>query len=300
MSSPAAPSLAAAPADLAADTRPTRVAAGAYTLDVPRHWDFLLPSGGVVTTGALRAIEDAIGDPSYRLVSTTSLFCEPIQPGPVEIGVDVLRTGSAAVQARAHLRAPGAVGLQLTATFARDRPGPDVRGAAPPDVPPPDQCDDLLADDGKNPHGRIRFFANFACRLAQGSRMWTPEFTAGPARHARWFRYLRPQRDASGRLDRLALPPIADTMPGAVTQAIGPGSYRFFAPSLDLTLHVVDDTDREWILVATYARRARAGYAIGEAELWDDEGRLIGFATQAMYVRSMTGDPPIVDASRRK
>jgi acyl-CoA thioesterase len=89
-------------------------------------------------------------------------------------------------------------------------------------------------------------------------------------------------------------------MPPALLQAIGPGDYRFYAPSCDLTIHCVDDTDREWVLVSIRARRARAGWAIGEAELWDDEGRLLGVAVQTMYVSSLRGEPPVIDASDRE
>lgn len=251
-------------------------------------------------SAALRAAEDAISDASYRLVSATSLYCDPVDHGEVELDVEILRTGSAAAQVRCHLRNHARAGLQLTATFARERVGPDVRGALPPDVPPPERCADLLTEASRNPHERAPFFANLECRLGRGTHLWSSELIAGPPRYARWFRYRRPQRDAAGRFDRLALPPIADTMPAALTQAIGPGPYRFFAPSLDLTLHVVDDTDREWVLVSVYVRRARGGYAIGEAELWDDAGRFLGFATQAMYVRTLAGEPPIIDAAGRR
>lgn len=288
-------------ADLRAETTPVPQGGppGRYALTITPNWDFLLPSGGVVMTAALRAAEHAVGDAAYRLVSATSIFCEPIQPGAVELDVDVLRAGGAAVQTRTHLRTPGSAGAQVLSTWARDRTGPDVRGARMPDVPPPDACPDLLADDGqgKNPHLRAPFLRNFEVRLARGDRLWTTEFRAGPARYARWFRYRRPQTTAEGLLDRLAHAPIADTMPAALTQAIGPGPYRFHAPSLDLTVHVVDDTDREWVLVSAYVRRARAGWAIGEAELWDDRGRFLGFATQAMYVRSITGEIPVREAT---
>jgi acyl-CoA thioesterase len=289
-----------APADLAADITPVRAPGDAhrYTVSLPRHWDFLYPSGGVVTAAALRAAEHAIGDPSFRLISTSTIFCDPIQAGELEIDIEILRTGKAVVQVRAHLRLPETAGAQILATFARDRSGPDITGAVMPDVPPPDQCVDMLVDDGRNPHLKAPFFANVDVRLAKGTRFWTPDFTAGPARYARWFRYRRPQRDAAGRFDRFALAPIADTMPASITHAIGPGTYRFFAPSLDFTLHVVDDTEREWILVSSYSRRARAGWAIGEAELWDDSGRLVAFASQAMYIRTIAGEPPVRDASR--
>lgn len=304
-----------APADLAADIAPVRVLGDAhrYTLSLPRHWDFLFPSGGVLTAAALRAAEHAIGDPSFRLCSTSTIFCDPIQAGDAEIDVDILRAGSAAVQVRAHFRLrqetepevsakpgrfPDTAGAQILATFARDRSGPDIIGATMPEVPPPADCPDMLVDDGRNPHLKAPFFANVDVRLARGTRFWTPEFVAGPARYARWFRYRRPQRDAAGRFDRLAFAPIADTMPASLTNAVGPGTYRFFAPSLDFTLHVIDDTDGEWILVSSYSRRARAGWAIGEAELWDERGRLVAFASQAMYIRNVVGEPPVRDATK--
>jgi acyl-CoA thioesterase len=88
-------------------------------------------------------------------------------------------------------------------------------------------------------------------------------------------------------------------MPTSLLEAIGPSSYRFYAPSLDLTLHFVDDTEREWLLVSAYCRRARAGWAIAEVEVWDDSRRLVAYGTQAMYLHNLGGEPPIVDASGR-
>jgi acyl-CoA thioesterase len=294
------------PADLAADTAPVLVAPGRYAIALPDHWDFALPSGGALTTCALRAAEAALGEPALRFTSSTTVFCTPIQPGPLEAEVVILRRGNAAAQVRVALRStsPGAAGdagLELLATFCRERLGPDILGTAfPADVPGPDESEPLLDDHPSNPHRRLRFFRNFECRIGRGDRFWAPGWQAGPARYARWFRYRRPQRDAAGHLDRLALPPIVDTLPPTLVQAVGPSDYRFYAPSLDLTLHVVDDTDREWILVSAEARRARAGWAFGDAEIWDDRGRLIAFVTQAMYIAAVSGAPPIVDASRRR
>jgi acyl-CoA thioesterase len=291
------------PADLAADTRPVAVGPGRYHIALPDHWDFALPSGGALTTCALRAAEAELADPTLRFTSSTTVFCTPIQPGLVEAEVVILRRGNAATQVRVSLRSlrGNDAGLELIATFCRERIGPDIVGTAFPDgVPLPDASPPLLDDHPSNPHGRLRFFHNVECRLARGDRFWVPGWQAGPAGYARWFRYLRPQRDAAGRLDRLALPPIVDTLPPTLVQAVGPSDYRFYAPSLDLTLHVVDDTDREWILVHAEARRARGGWAFGDAEIWDDRGRLIAFVTQAMYIAALSGAPPTVDASRRR
>lgn len=279
--------------DLLVDTAPTRAGAG-WSIDLGDGWDFLLPSGGVLMTASLRAAAAELADDGLRLVSASTIFCTPIQPGRLDAEVAILRRGGTAAQVRAMLRGAGAgePGLETIATFARDREGPDVRGTHFPDVPMPDDADDLLDDAPRNVHRHIRFFRNFDARLARGSKFWVPGWEAGPARYARWFRYKVAPRDAAGRLDRLAHPPIADTMPAALAQAIGPSPYRYYAPSLDLTVHVTDDTDREWLLVTGYLRRARAGYATAEVEIWDDQKRFVAYGTQTMYIRNIQGEPP--------
>jgi acyl-CoA thioesterase len=294
-------------ADLAADTavRADPDVPGRYRVDLPAHWDFVLPSGGVAMTCALRAAEAHLAEPPLRFASATTIFTTPIHPGELIADVTVLRRGRSATQVRiAMTHAKGQdnddSGLEVIATFLRDRRGPDVKGVALPawakslasSVPTDD-------DAPNNPHARFAFFHQFECKLAAGDAFWRSDFAAGPARFARWFRYRRPQRDASGILDRLALPPLIDTMPTALHRAIGPGTYRFYAPSLDLTTYVIDDTEREWLLVTCSIRRARAGWAIGDCEVWDDEGRFLAYGSQAMFLQHLSGEPPIVDASGR-
>jgi len=297
------------PADLAADTAvvPDPGTPGRYHLLLPGHWDFLLPSGGVVMTGALRAAEAALGEPLLRLASATAIFCTPIHPGKLVADATVLRRGHGASQVRVWLRhaapPPGAAerdnaGLEVVATFCRDRRGPDVKAVAFPEVRALADALPVEDDAPNNPHERFRFFHQLECRIADGERFWSRDFAAGPARYARWFRYRAPQRDAEGRLDRLAIPPLIDTMPSALHRAIGPG-YRYYAPSLDLTTYFVDDTAREWLLVAATLRRARAGWAVAEADVWDDEGRLVAHGAQAMYLHGVSGEPPVIDASDR-
>jgi acyl-coenzyme A thioesterase PaaI-like protein len=292
-------------ADLAVDTavRADEAVPGRYHLALPDHWDYLLPSGGVVMTAALRAAAAHLGDPAQRLASATTIFASPMHPGRCVADVHVIRRGRNAAQVRVVMRhtqeKDGEPGLELLATFMRDRKGPDVIGAAFPRVA--SVADAVPVEDGaaNNPHARFRFYHQLECKLADGPPFWQPAFEAGPARYARWFRYRVPQRDAEGRFDRLAIPPLIDTMPTALHRAIGPGAYRFYAPSLDLTVYTIDDTTREWLLVAVTSRRALGGWAMADAEVWDDTGKLVAYGSQAMYLHGVAGDPPTVDASRR-
>jgi acyl-CoA thioesterase len=274
-----------------------------------------MPSGGVAMTCALRAAEAALAEPLLRFASATTIFCTPIHTGKLIADVTILRRGGASAQVRVAMRdadpppakprdgseAAGEdnIGLELVATFLRDRKGADVVGVAFPPVK--SLADATSIEDGasNNPHTRFRFYHQLDCKIAEGERFWSPDFEPGPARYARWLRYKAPQRDADGRFDRLALPPLIDTMPTALHRAIGPGTHRFYAPSLDLTTYVVDDTTREWLLVSVLVRRARGGWAIADAEVWDDEGKFIAYGTQAMYLHSLSGEPPVIDASLR-
>lgn len=285
-------------ADLRIDTTVQRIkeAPGWYTADLPDSWNWQNPAGGVLMTVAMRAITAEIGDPAFKPVSATTLFCSPVPSGPMEVRVEIIRRGNAAIQVRAALsstRLPGP-GLEVSATYARERPGLDLYGAEPPDVPPPGDAG-LFEEQGPHRVGALPFLNNLEMRLAQGYPFWSKKFLADhpelkrkenePARFARWYRYLVPQTEADGTLDPLAIPPIADTMPAALANKAGPEARGFRAPSLDLTVHFLDPVKTDWILVATYGRRARAGYASAEAEVWSDSGKLIAFATQTMMLR---------------
>lgn len=285
------------PRDLAHDTRVTRlkVAPGWYTAELSDRWNYRTPSGGVLMTVAMRAMREELADSDLRPLSANTHFCSPVPAGPLEIRVEVLRHGGAAAQVRAQLSSttvPGP-GLEVSATFCRDRDGIDLIDATPPAVPRPNDTR-AIADLRRPDGGQPTFFDNLDVRLALGAPWWTSEWQPGAARLARWFRYKIPQRLPDGRFDPLAIPPIADTMPPALIQKLGPNHEPFHAPSLDLTIHFLEDTQAEWLLTHVHARRARAGYASAAAEIWDDSGRLVAVATQTMMLRriTVTGAPP--------
>ncbi len=274
-------------ADLAQDTRVHRLAAGAYGATLPEHWNFRSPSGGVLMTLALRAARTELDAPELQLASATTLFCAPIMAGRLCADVEVMRRGGTAAQVMVSLRntEQPQCGLRVLATFARQRSGPEFVDVPPPAVPAPQDAP-AFADPMPFAKGlRAKFSDNFESRLAAGHDWFADDFRAGEARFARWFRYKTPQHGADGVLDPLALPPIADTMPPAVIMKLGPGFEPFVAPSLDLTLHFLANTERDWLLVSTHCRSAGRGLASAHSEIWDDAGRLLAYATQVMLFR---------------
>jgi acyl-CoA thioesterase len=57
-------------------------------------------------------------------------------------------------------------------------------------------------------------------------------------------------------------------------------------------MHFLEDSRAEWLLTAVHARRARAGYATADVEIWDDTGRLLAYATQMMLLRRVPEASP--------
>ncbi len=279
------------PSSLAVDIAVTRLKAapGWYTASLSEAWNFQTPSGGVLMSIAMRAMSEELGDDDLRPLSANTHFCSPVPAGPMEIRVEVLRHGRSAAQVRAQLSStvvPGP-GLEVSATFARRRPAMvAMLDAEVPDVPRPDDLPpmDALTDIAGQPRPAI--FNNLDTRLAVGEPWWESGWKPGRARMARWYRYRVPQKLTDGRLDPLAIPPIADTMPPALIQKLGPDHPPFFAPSLDLTVHFLEDTWAEWMLTDVRARWAGFGYATADVEIWDLEGKLIASGTQMMFLRS--------------
>jgi acyl-CoA thioesterase len=272
--------------DLAADTAVKRLgkAPGWYTAELCKDWNFHTPSGGVLMTIALRAMQCELDDPGLRPLSANTLFMSPVPDGPMEIRVEVLRRGSAAAQLRAALSSttlPGP-GLEVSATFARELPGaPAFTDPAVPKLPAPEELEPRAAAD------RPPFFDNFEILQVEGPPVFEERgWEASAALYSRWYRYRVPQREADGRFDRLALPPIIDNMPPAAFARIGSQGSSLHAPSLDLTVHFLDDTEDEWLLLRNRAKKARAGYGTGDVEVWSRSGSLVAIGSQMMIFRS--------------
>jgi hypothetical protein len=111
------------------------------------------------------------------------------------------------------------------------------------------------------------------------------------AERAYWYRFDAPPFLDDGTLDPLALVVLADTMPGAVAEKVGPAGGQWFAPSVDLTVHLLDDCRASRVLAHNPARHAGDGYASADMTLRDcgadgtGEPRLVAYATQMFLFR---------------
>jgi acyl-CoA thioesterase len=273
-------------------TRVERVADGRYTATIGAAWDLAVaPQGGVVAAIAARAMAAELEAPP-PLRSFHGVFASPVPTGDVDVEVEVIRAGRSMSQVRASVRAPGAdAGFAAIATFGSARTGFHYTELAMPKVPPPEECvsyRDPPPPEANLPDGpRFAFWTEvFEGRPALGHAPWDPA-ERDAAEVATWFRFEHRPLDEDGGFDRLALLVAADMMPSAVFEKIGDAERGWFAPSVDLTVHLVGVPTGEWILNHNRAHYAGDGYASAECALWDADGEdgptLLAWATQIMF-----------------
>jgi acyl-CoA thioesterase len=253
----------------------------------PDWWGPRAPQGGVVAATTLRAMAHVLADPDHRLRTSTTVFARTVPSGPIEIDVELLRAGRSVSQVQGTVHAPGdpAPGHRTLAVFGRERTGwehLDHTELTMPAVPGPDDCPRMPDPRPEPSVFDSTFWSNMEVGDVDFHYRWDDDWTGGRAEGKRWVRYVETPRLADGMIDPLAYLPVVDVIPGAMAQHVGPNGPRFFAPTLDLTVHFLDRTDDEWMLQVMRMRRSVHGYGSGEMELWSRDGRLLAHASQTM------------------
>ncbi len=285
-------------------TSVTAVGEGRYTATIGPEWVLaMVPQGGVLAAVAARALaaelhaDEAGAGPVQPLRSLHGVFVSPVPAGPVVIDVQVLRRGRSVSQAQATVRAPdAAAGFTALAVFGATRPGFTFTELTYPDVPEaedqPSFRDPLPPEAGDVERTTFPFWELvLEGRPALGTPFWDPN-PRTRAESATWFRWEQPPLGPDGRLDPYTAFVVADVMPGAVFERIGPTEGRWFAPSTDLTLHLFGAATPGWVLAHYRAHLADDGYASVDAAVWDPRGpdgpELVAYATQQMFFTAFT------------
>jgi acyl-CoA thioesterase len=271
-------------------TKVVAIGSGCFEATIPEDWNLRpLPQGGVVTALAVRAMAEALAHPTQRLRTLHTAFVGQVADGPVTIEVEVLREGRSMSHARAEVKNPDARRGHLTTAILGDtRPGFAFTDLAPPVVPRPAECPsfrDPIPDEAE-PFEPMPFWTHVVeGRPALGHAPWD-DYVPDRAERAMWYRFDEPPFLDDGTMDPLALVILADTMPGAVGEKIGRDDRSWFAPSVDLTVHLLDECRSPWVLAHNRARYAGDGYASADMALWDcgadgsGPPRLVAYATQ--------------------
>lgn len=278
------------------ETAVRRVGEGRYQASVAEEWNLRpLPQGGIVTALALRAMSEELGDPSQRLRTLHTTFVAQVTDGPVAIEVETLRRGRSISHLRAEVRNDGvARGHTTTAVFGAARRGFDFTDLEPPaQLPPPGSCRswrEALPPEAEDFEPMPFWSERVEGRTVLGHAPWETYEEPEHAESAYWYRMDEPPMRYDGTLDPLALVVLVDTMPGSVGEKVGHQERRsWFAPSIDLAVHLLDECRSPWVLAHNRACDAGDGYASADMALWDcglegtDAPRLVAYGTQLFF-----------------
>ena len=264
------------------DVSTPRLEGDTFRLDVPPGWRQGRGAfGGLTVAAAVRAIERRVGDPRRPVRSVTAELPAPVEAGPAELAVDVLRGGSSVTVARAALIQAGETRTHAVAVLAAPRPaGAQLawRDLEPPRVPP--WAEVPVAPVGApsaapGAHGP-EFAQHFEYRIVEGV-----PFTGGAARTVGWIRPRAPagQRDA-GHVAML----MDAWYPAALVRSPAPRPMATIAFTLDL-VGDLDGLDPEApLLYRGTAPVSSDGYFLETRELWGEDGRLVAINQQTFAI----------------
>lgn len=249
---------------------------GRWKAELPEGWDiFGVTNGGFLMSIATRAMgAEADG---RQLISATGTYVNPASAGPIDIDVEVLKSGRNLSTLRSAISRDGRPLTYVTAVHAlRERPKPDedlVLGE-PPSLPDPEDCAPVApAEDAPIPPpfvGKIdlRVHPDDA-NLGERPRSETPMIRG-------WFRLLDDEP-----LDAHAVVMAADSWPPAIFTS----TYRAgWTPTVELSVQVRDPVPSGWLAGRFATKFVTEGMLEEDGELWDEAGRLVALSRQLALV----------------
>jgi acyl-CoA thioesterase len=271
----------AAPAPPISDVSTPRRDGEAFRFEVPAGWRQGRGAFGGLTIGAtLRAIEARVTDPRRKVRSVTAELAAPVEAGPSEIAVDVLRTGSSVTVARGALIQRGETRTHVVAVLAAPRPGAGPlawRELEPPRAPPWKQVEaawiGVPVDGGPS---WPEFVRHFELRIVEGLPL-----AGGAARAVGWIRARAP----GGLRDAAHIAMLADAWyPAAMVRTTAMRPMATIAYTLDI-VDGIDGLDPEApLLYRGTVPVCSDGYFLETRELWGEDGRLVAINQQTLAI----------------
>jgi len=251
------------------DTRVTAAGEHAYTAALTDRWDALggVPNGGYLLAVSLNALAHELPHPDPVVVSAT--YLRPAAAQPAEIHTETVRAGRRVATGEARLTQDGKEIVRTLATFAdlQQANGRTHVRSAPPNLPAPDDCRDLL--DQAPPLPGVSITDRFEYRAAELPG-WARGTPTGDADLAFWMRF-RDGRDA----DPIALAAMVDAAAPAVLELGERGSA-----TIELTVHIRARPAPGWLACRASTRHLIGGYHEEDFEIWDSTGALVAQSRQ--------------------
>lgn len=244
-------------------------------------------NGGYLLAIIARAVTEATGKP--HPVTMTAHYLTPGKVGPVIVDLDLVRIGRRHATATATLRSdqqPLIVALATT-THLDSGAQPLLVDAAPPELPPPDECVPMRPVVAPEAAERQPSFVDQVdLRLHPDDAGFIEGVGSGKARVRGWFRF----RGAE-TVDPIGLLVAVDGFPPTIFNASLPVGWT---PTVELTAHVRGVPEPGWLRCSFSTRFVTGGYLEEDGEVWDPSGRLIAQSRQlALVPRGHAGAPAV-------
>ncbi len=245
-------------------------------MDLPDTWAYgagVLHGGWLLETLAARALRHTA---QPHPVAVSAHYLAAPQVGPAELHTEVLREGRSVATLRTRLVQDGRPKVEALVT-AGVLPGadvvPQVLDAAPPALPPVEQC---LENGPLEGAGRNGITEQLELRLDPATAGFLAGRPGGSSEVRGWLR-ARNGREP----DPLLLLTVADALP-PVTFDLGiPG----WVPTVELTVLLRGVPAPGWLRCVQRARLVQGGWLDEECEVWDSRGRLVAQARQLAAYR---------------
>lgn len=262
--------------ELDADSRLVRSDGDRFEAALTDRWSIgSAPNGGYLAYVALRAALATVPHPDP--FSVTTHYLRTATPGPAELRVEPVRVGKGHATVEARLLQDGKEVLRQLAVLGdlSAIEGPTAVSVAPPELPPPEQCERGRA----GPTSLLAIADRLDVAMRPGDVSWMPGPDGAPrARSERaeltgWLglRDGRPPDAASLVFFADALPPPVLNLSSVVTP---------WVPTLELTVHVRARPAPGLLRVRFTTRALMSGYLEEDGELWDAAGTLVAMSRQ--------------------
>ncbi len=243
-----------------------------FVVDLDRAWEIWGPAGGYLAAIALRAVGQKAAS-GHRPVTLTGQFVSVAKPGQLDVRIEAIRQGGAALYAVTLAQGAQIVFLAQVWTTARNTPPIPIALKAP-DVPRPLSLrpqDEIVAERGlpqnpfwKNMDGRPVSFRTFDDPPAEDTHQY------------RWMRLRDWQPTDDLFLDAMRTALLIDL-------GVWPGHWHrlseraaYLAPSLDLTVHFHSvESAGDWLLSDADSDVSGNGLISGRVRMWSEDGRVL-------------------------
>jgi acyl-CoA thioesterase len=260
--------MSATGAEFALDSAVTPVGGGLYTAEARGSWfGPIALNGGFLAALVVRAMSAELAAPERGPRSLTIHFLRPPAEGPLELAVQVERSGRGASTLTGRVIQEGRLMALALGTWSESYPAALGWEPPAPAVPAPEQLPPV--DLGPS---APRMFRQFDVRHVFGP----PPFGGGDdALAGGWIRTRAPEP-----LDDALVALLADAwFPSAFARLTAPSP----APTIDLTIHFRSRPpagEHPWVLGRYSSRAAIDGLFEEDAELWSADGRLLAQSRQ--------------------